>query len=308
MSEEVSWIAADWGTSNLRIWGVSATGETVVQRSSSDGMGGLASVSFEPALLSLIDDVLSTDRVTNVLVCGMAGAKQGWIEAPYASVPCVPSDISPVVAPTKDARLNVEILSGLSQQAPFDVMRGEETQISGFLSLNPNFDGVLCLPGTHTKWARVYNGIVHEFQTAMTGELFALLCSKSVLRHSMDVDGFGKWDDAAFVAGLEEGVANPNQTITQLFGIRAASLLSDQTSQYAKARLSGLLINTEITATKHMWENVPVRLVGASVLCSHYETALLNLNCKAEIASATSNEDFSLVGLKAAYNKLYGEV
>ena len=51
-------------------------------------------------------------------------------------------------------------------------MRGEETQIAGFLALNPGWDGVICLPGTHSKWAHVSAGEVVSFQTFLTGESF----------------------------------------------------------------------------------------------------------------------------------------
>ena len=54
-------------------------------------------------------------------------------------------------------------------------MRGEETQIAGFLSEFPGFDGVVCLPGTHTKWVHLSAGEIVSFRTFMTGELFGLL-------------------------------------------------------------------------------------------------------------------------------------
>jgi hypothetical protein len=76
-------------------------------------------------------------------------------------------------------------------------MRGEETQIAGFLAQNPGFDGVLCLPGTHTKWVHISAGEVVSFRSFMTGELFATVGPHSVLRHSV---GEG-WDDAAFGRG-----------------------------------------------------------------------------------------------------------
>ena len=68
------------------------------------------------------------------------------------------------------------VVPGVAQygESP-NVMRGEETQIAGFLSLNPGFDGVICLPGTHTKWAQVSAGEVVSLRSFMTGELFALL-------------------------------------------------------------------------------------------------------------------------------------
>lgn len=64
-------------------------------------------------------------------------------------------------------------------------MRGEKTQIAGFLAARPDFDGVLCLPDTHSKWVRISAGEICHFQTLMTGEMFDLLARYSVLRHSV---------------------------------------------------------------------------------------------------------------------------
>ena len=94
--------------------------------------------------------------------------------------------------PTADPRLDVHILPGLSQAEPPDVMRGEETQIAGMLAATPDFDGLVCLPGTHTKWARVSEGRVTDFRTAMTGELFALVSGHSTLS-SFTAEG---WNEA----------------------------------------------------------------------------------------------------------------
>lgn len=305
MNEEISWIAADWGTSNLRIWGVDVSGKVVVQRSSQDGMGGLAPADFEAALLSLIGDVLPQNVKTNVLVCGMAGAKQGWIEAPYAQVPCAPTGPAPVKAPTKDKRLNVSILPGLSQQNPFDVMRGEETQISGFLSKDKNFDGVLCMPGTHTKWVTISNGKVQEFQTTMTGEMFAVISKNSVLRHSLIEASSSPWDESVYKNTIEETNLDPNRSVTRLFEIRAASLLSNQSPAQANSRLSGLLIGAELNATSFMWKGKQVIIIGAPTLCALYNSALSLLGCDAKVADYG---DLSLAGLKSAYASLNGEI
>lgn len=304
MSEEISWIAADWGTSNLRIWAIDVSGNVVIQRSSQDGMGGLAPADFEPALLSLIGDILPLNVKTNVLVCGMAGAKQGWVEAPYAQVPCAPTGLAPVKVPTKDDRLNVSILAGLSQQNPFDVMRGEETQISGFLSQEKAFDGVLCMPGTHTKWVGISNEQVQEFQTTMTGEMFAVMSKHSVLRHSLEDATSFPWDESVFKNTIEEMKLDPNRAVTRLFEIRAASLLSNQSTTQAKSRLSGLLIGAELNATKFMWQGKQVIVIGAPKLCELYNSALLLLGCNVKTANYG---DLSLAGLKSAYASLNGE-
>ena len=146
------WLAVDWGTSRLRVWamdGDSALGQRVSDR----GMGSARAGGVRgraPRLRRRLDQ-----PPVSAVACGMVGARQGWIEAPYARVPGAPRVTGAVPAPTRTPGLSVHILPGLSQDRPADVMRGEETQIAGFLALNPGWDGVLCLPGTHTKWAQV---------------------------------------------------------------------------------------------------------------------------------------------------------
>jgi len=297
---DVDWIAADWGTSNLRVWALDAAGRVLAARKSDKGMGGLSHEAFEPALLELVGDLLPEDHVTQVVISGMAGARQGWVEAPYAAVPCSPAGRPAVAAPVRDARLSVRILPGLSQAAPPDVMRGEETQIAGFLAGEPDFDGVACLPGTHTKWVRLRAGQVLEFRTAMTGELFALLSKQSVLRHSMG-DG---WDQEAFLEAVEDAFSNPQQVAAKLFAIRAGALLSGLPPDAAKARLSGLLIGMELAATGGLWTGRPVVLVGDPQLSALYAAALRRQGVEVQEADA---ETLTLEGLKAARRALDGD-
>ena len=233
----MSWIAIDWGTSSLRAWHLSPEGEVLEQARSGEGMTGLDPSAFEPVLLSLIEPWLKADRKAHVVACGMVGARQGWLEAPYLNVPCAPPGGEEAVSvPCSDTRLDVRILPGLAQREPPDVMRGEETQIAGFLVEQPQFAGTLCLPGTHTKWARVQDGRILGFQTAMTGEVFGLLADASVLRHSLK-DG---WDGPAFIDAVSESYAAPERLAHSLFAIRARSLLQSSDPAPARARLSGL--------------------------------------------------------------------
>jgi 2-keto-3-deoxy-galactonokinase len=184
MTKTPAWIAVDWGTSRLRAWAMASDGVALEERASDDGMGRLAPDDFEAALLTVIGDWLGQGPI-NIVACGMVGARQGWHEAAYLTVPSRPHGGAFTRPLTQDERLNVHILPGMMQLAPADVMRGEETQIAGYLSLHSDFDGILCLPGTHTKWVHISAGEVVSFQTFMTGEIFALLCEKSVLRHSV---------------------------------------------------------------------------------------------------------------------------
>ncbi len=284
------WIAVDWGTSNLRAWAMGADGKVLAGAESDEGMGRLAPDVFEPALLRLIAPWLTGNPP--VLACGMVGSRQGWIEAPYRAVPCTPLDPAALIAaPTSDPRLNVRIAPGLMQADPADVMRGEETQIAGALRLMPGYDGVFCLPGTHSKWVHVSAGEVVSFQTFMTGELFALLSTTSVLRHGMQGAG---WDEAAFDAAVSDALSRPERLAARLFSLRAQGLIAGLSPDGARARLSGLLIGMELAGAKPYWLGQPVTLIGAEKLSAAYARALAAQGVTAGRLSVT---DCTLAGL-----------
>ncbi len=292
---DITWIAVDWGTSNLRAWAMGPAGP-LAQATSDEGMGKLAPAEFEPALLRLISPWLT--RPTAVLACGMVGARQGWREAKYRATPCTPVDAAGILhVPTHDPRLTFHIAPGLSQDRPADVMRGEETQVAGVLALHPGFDGVICHPGTHSKWVHVSAGEVVSFQTFMTGELFALLSTQSVLRHGM-AEG---WDDAAFDAGVADALQSPDKFAARLFSLRAELLLHGLTPAQSRARLSGLLIGIELAGAKPYWLGQRVMLVGAPALAASYTRALGSQGLAPETLDATA---CTLAGLSRLHSQM----
>ena len=288
------WIAVDWGTSTLRAWAMSQDAQDLATASSTDGMGQLASAEFEPALLRLVEPWLEVSKPTPVIACGMVGAKQGWVEATYAPTPCKPQSRF-TTAPTSDPRLNVHIIAGVSQSEPADVIRGEETQIAGFQRLNPKWDGVICLPGTHTKWVQMSAGEIVSFQTFMTGEIFALLCTSSVLRHSVVGE---TWEDDAFLTAVDEAMSRPEALAARLFGIRAQDLLHGLPPASARARVSGLLVGAELAAAKPYWIGQSIAMIGAQALCDGYAAAL---SAQHVPVIRTDTSQMTLAGLKAAY-------
>ena len=245
------WIAVDWGTSNLRAWAMADDGAVLADATSPAGMSSLTQTQYEPALLDLVHNWLDVSRVTDVIACGMVGARQGWAEAEYATVPGPPRGPQAFTRPkTRDAGIKVHILPGMRQDQPFDVMRGEETQIAGLLAREPRFDGVICLPGTHTKWVHVSAGEVVSFTSFMTGELFALLAGQSVLRHTIGAQG---WSAPDFETAVDDALARPERASAQFFGLRAEALLADLSPDRARARLSGLLIGMELAGARPYW-------------------------------------------------------
>lgn len=291
----VDWIAADWGTSTLRVWAMDSAGAVLAEARSADGMAGLAPEDFEPAFLRLAGDWLEKGSTINVIICGMAGSRQGWAEALYTPVPCPPfGSAAPTLAPTRDPRLRVHLLPGLSQSTPPDVMRGEETQILGVLARRSSFDGIICLPGTHSKWVHVSAGEVVSFATFMTGELFDLLSTRSVLRHTLTG---GDWSPDAFAAALDETLSRPERVAAKLFSLRAETLLNGLPPGPARARLSGLLIGLELAGARNWWLGRDVVLVGAPALADIYAAALHQCGLTADRLDPTET---TLDGLRAA--------
>lgn len=302
MTEIVDWVAVDWGTSNLRAWGIGPDGEVAFEKSSPKGMGKLTREEFPGALAELLDGVApaSAGGTLDVLICGMAGARQGWLEAPYLEAPTdlrglLDGAVRPVMP---GGRIAPAILPGVCQKAGADnVMRGEETQLLGLAALMPGFSGVVCMPGTHSKWAQLAGTRIERFSTAMTGELFEVLRTHSVLRHSLngDLDGPGRAE--GFAAGATAGLDHPEQLLGTLFQVRAGSLLSGRQPDWCAGYLSGLLIGTEIGSNRHLIGSQAVPLIGSPTLCALYAQVLAMIGARGDAMDATQ---IVLAGLKAA--------
>jgi 2-dehydro-3-deoxygalactonokinase len=203
-----------------------------------------------------------------------------------------------VDVPVRDRRMMVQIVPGLKQMKPADVMRGEETQIAGALALDPAFDGAMCLPGTHSKWVQISAGEVVSFQTYLTGEMFALLSTQSVLRHGMAATG---WDEDAFDQGVANGMARPERLAAQLFRLRAEGLIADLGPDAARAQLSGLFIGAELAAARPYWLGARVVLVGSSALTALYGRALAAMGAPSQALAA---KDCTIAGLARAAGRL----
>lgn len=290
---KADWIAVDWGTTNLRAWAMGRDGSVLAAAESAEGMGTLARDGFEPALLRLVEPWLGAG-VTDVIACGMVGSRQGWVEAAYGKVPVAPLGDGLTAAPVRDGRLRVSVLSGVAQDRPADVMRGEETQIAGFLAERSAFSGVIVMPGTHTKWVQIVDGEIFHFATFMTGEMFALLSKQSVLRHSVDAAGR---DDDAFRAALEDAMARPERVAGHLFSLRAETLLQGLAPEPAGARLSGLLLGLELAAARPYWLGQDVILMAQAPLLGLYQVALGTVGLRPEVADPDA---CVLIGLRAA--------
>lgn len=313
---QLAWIAVDWGSSNLRTWGLDKNHNVIAQASSDKGMLALNPQEYEAELLRLVGDWLPATGEISVMVCGMAGARQGWLEAAYLPVPTRLDQLSQgAVMPTLAShQLRVYLLPGLSQTrstaSHFDVMRGEETQLAGLVAADTaNFSGLACLPGTHAKWATLDAGAVCRFATYLTGELYQLLANQSVLKHSVGSDDLtDSTCRDAFTSAVSEINEAPETFSNRLFGLRAQDLLDGRLPSgksrgaVLAARLSGLAIGLELAdACKSHATNKPITLIGNKALCHRYQLALNAIGFQAQ---QVDGDAAVLAGLRLAYQAL----
>ncbi len=269
--------AVDWGTTRLRVWLLSADGAVLAERRADEGLTTAREAGFASVLEGHLAAMGAPARLP-VVMCGMVGSRQGWVEAPYVDVPAGIGAILQGAARIEGAARDIRIVPGLAQRladAP-DVMRGEETQLAG-AGLPASGRHVVCLPGTHSKWAKVEDGAVTGFGTWPTGELFSVLAAHSILRHSLGERPAPVLpDDQAFREACGKALAGGGDLGSRLFSIRAAGLLLGQTPEQASASLSGLLIGAEIASAirRHGMAGGTVTLVASGALAGLYAAAL----------------------------------
>ncbi|MCC4611693.1 2-dehydro-3-deoxygalactonokinase [Xanthomonas campestris pv. esculenti] len=283
-------IAVDWGTSSLRAYLLDATGAVLEQRRGSDGILACQG-RFAEVLTRLIADWNGP-----LLLSGMIGSRNGWVEQPY--LPC-PADTAALaqamrseddLLPGRTLWFVPGVSTGEHDGVP-DVMRGEETQLVGLIAALGGGEHVACLPGTHSKWARIANGQLTDFATVMTGELYAVLRQHSILGKLMD-DDHAELDAAAFLQGVDRS-ADPGGLSHHLFGTRTLGLFERLSSAALPSYLSGLLIGHELR--EHRGDHAIVHLVGSPALAQRYALALRHLGVESQLHP----EDLAAAGLFA---------
>lgn len=272
MAENPLIAAVDWGTTSFRIWSLGEDGKKLNFRTSNRGMSALKQSEFGPYLEAILAEMSLPEHLP-VIICGMAGAAQGWIPAPYVDTPTALDRISvsavSVPHPTRDIR----ILPGVAQrkEGAQNVMRGEETLLMG-AAASSDLSGWVCMPGTHSKWVRLDENRITNFSTIMTGELYALLSRHSTLSHFLDLGANTDEYGTEFTMAVEEALRAPERVFERLFSIRAIPLLDGNSGRAIDmpARLSGLLTGMEIASIR---ASEKVTLIAEGVLARTYRRA-----------------------------------
>ncbi|TPG26256.1 2-dehydro-3-deoxygalactonokinase [Variovorax guangxiensis] len=288
-------VAIDWGTSSLRGALLDANGRVIDERSAPRGILSVPAGGFASLFDELFGDWMQLAG-TRCLISGMAGSKQGWIEAPYCPCPAGLAQVAAQVIAIEPGR--IALVPGLSDEhdgVP-DVMRGEEIQLFGAVALTGIRNGVFVLPGTHNKWVRVADGRVTGFRTFMTGEFYALLSTHSIL--SRTIDASAPLDEAAFLQGVTQS-ANNEGLLHNAFGARTLALFERMSAADLSSYLSGLLIGEELR-TQSLRAAGEVVLIGAPALTQRYALALH----AGGVASRALGAEATWAGLHALYRTL----
>jgi 2-dehydro-3-deoxygalactonokinase len=262
-------VAVDWGTSSLRAARLDAAGHPLEERSAARGILTVEPGQFPQVLQGLCGDWLAAG--TLCLVSGMAGSRQGWMEAPYCECPADPAALARRLAWVEPGR--IAIVPGVSceRDGVPDVMRGEEVQVFGALALLDTEDLVAVLPGTHSKWVRVRGGRIEAFITYMTGEFYALLRKHSILARSLPAED-GLLDEAAFVQGVQHARREAG-LLSAAFSARTLALFDRLPHAALPSYLSGLVIGEELRC-QTLAAGGKIALVGAPELARRYALAL----------------------------------
>ena len=271
-------IGIDWGTSRFRAFRLAADGTIRDHRSSARGVMAVPNGRFADSLREEIGPWLAAGE-RHVLMCGMVGSRQGWVEAPYLRCPVGPADLAAALVDVPFDWAEVKLVPGVDGADPdgiAEVMRGEETQLAGALvafdRLGAGRIAAACLPGTHSKWARVAGGRIAGFATHMTGEVFAALRGHTILGRTMQ-DG-----TATDLAAFDRGVARAAQAgglLHHLFGVRAEALAGRLAPEAGASYLSGLLIGHEVKAAlADEAVDAVVPVIGAPELTALYARAI----------------------------------
>ncbi len=295
-----AFIAIDWGTSNARFALMDEAGQMLAEKpgpgiAKIDGANAIESVCFEA-----IGDWITLHPGLPVLMAGMVGSNIGWREAAYVETPAASEAILSAANLFEARGTKFAILPGVKTKRRGDglpdLMRGEETQILGMAH-----DGLLCLPGTHSKWARVSGDIIEQFHTAQTGELLELIGKHSILLNPRRSPA--AMVGPAFSDGVKTASANALGLESSLFTVRSRQVAGDLLAENADSYLAGLVIGAEIRSALAVYDDVEtVQLTGSPSLTALYAAAL---EMTGKRSMQMDGQSASLAGLTKAYQDIF---
>ena len=267
-------IAVDWGTSNFRAYLADEAGKVLDYVEQARGILAVEDRKFADVLKAGIGSWTADYSPLPIMMSGMIGSRQGWVEAPYVRCPATIADLAHALTVVQvDGIGTVHLIPGLDhapQGVPPDVIRGEEAQIIGAMALAGVEDGTFVQPGTHSKWVNVADGKIVGFSTYMTGEVYAALKDHTILGRLMTGEAS---DGSGFLKGVEAArrEGSPGALLNRLFSVRTLGLFDQLPARELSDYLSGLLIGAEMMAAAKQQDVITI--FGSGALTARYGKA-----------------------------------
>ena len=298
MSIPTYFISCDWGTTNFRLRLVETASLKVLQEHKTkqgvrrvfDKFTQQQTLNqkdfFANYLLEQLQEFPKEHQKHTIVIAGMASANIGLQELPYADLPIhtLKNDLFFKHILLKN-NTKVLLISGVKSDA--GMMRGEEIQAIGLSDLLTSYKaGILLLPGTHSKHIVYENEMFTKLKTYMTGELFEVLSSRSILKNSVSKNSWSEKRKEAFKKGVQLGF--DVHLTANLFSIRAQHIINGAKKKNNYYVLSGMLIGEELSYLNKT--NKKVFLAAAEPMLSMYELALENILEQNQLVKFNAND------------------
>lgn len=264
-------LVVDWGTTNLRAYYCRDDGSIRARTELGQGIRAVAAGQY-PVILQQVLTELGIPEKEPIYLCGMAGARGGWMEAPYCETPVALAALAAnlLALPEPFQGFLVPGIKTLSTDGTLDVIRGEEIQVLGALRKLNLQDVLICLPGTHSKWVQVRNRQIVSFMTFMTGDVFQAL-EHTILNYRAE----DEFNAQTFLSGLTESQRTGGGLLHQLFTARTRMLAANLDEEQVSSFVSGLLIGHELKeAELFRSDGEQIVIIGSDRLCVRYRMAL----------------------------------
>ncbi|MCT4557247.1 MAG: 2-dehydro-3-deoxygalactonokinase [Pelagimonas sp.] len=280
---QTAWIAAEAEGNVLRTWMIASDGSISEHREIDVPT---------PTGLEVFDNLVADQDMARPVTIVYSGDLD---KSAMVSVPCKPASIANMTV-FQSSNWNLYVGATVQQGAPLDLMIHEPNRIAGYLDQDSGFDGVLLLPGTHSKWVHISAEEIVSFRSFMTGEQFDLLAQHSSLKEGLQGSEF---DQNAFDAGLGDTLSRPESLAAKLASLRSEIALNKSVSQAKiRARLLAYLIGAELAATRAYWLGQDVVILGVSPLAQRYQHALA---AQGAMVRCVDDRGLALAGLRAAH-------
>lgn len=291
-------LSCDWGTTSFRLRLVHAE-SAVVLAEIIEGKG-IAAVyrdwiqsglpenertNFYKSILLTHIDKFTESELTGVplIISGMASSSIGVTELPYSDCP-FKINAENLQVMKLDCRENFKhdilLVSGLKTDN--DVMRGEETMLLG---CETDEEQLIIFPGTHSKHVTIKNRLCVNFKTYMTGEVFELLATESILSKSVVKNKSNQYN-GIFEAAVQQAAAG--NLLNTAFHVRTNQLFKKLSAEENYHYLSGLVIGTELKDM--VTGNKKIQLVCNRQLAEPYLLALKILKGGSEVKYSNADE------------------